>query len=142
MKQFLSHVLRKELGINTLSSINKKHKVQVKDERETNEKQKVMLSYKKSQQFLELKKLLGDFCTIIDVLKINKIEQSKASAPVHSGKNIHELVVDIRDQFAELAGYKQSDERFARIMQDVTLKIGSLWQTKQMNPPYYFSFEF
>jgi len=84
--------------------------------------------------------LIADYRTIIEILKINKIEQSKATVPVHDGKNIHELVADIRGQLETLNSQDEPNRQQA--VKDISLKIGALWQTKQMNPPYYFSLEF
>lgn len=88
LKQLLSRVFRKELGLSTLSTLQKKHKIQIRDARE-GVQAKGLREYKTRQKHLELLKLISDFESIISILKINKIEQSKASVPVYAGMNIH-----------------------------------------------------
>ena len=77
VKVFLSQVIKQELGIKTLVDISKKYKVNVKDQRDSKNVGSLIATYQKNQDFMELKKLIGDFQTIIDILKINKIDQSK-----------------------------------------------------------------
>ena len=69
-------------------------------------------------------------------MKINKLERSD---PIYQGKNIHELVREINEELSQLADKSGSidyaDEK-------TKLKMGHLYQTKEINPPFFFSWEF
>ena len=75
---------------------------------------------------------LKHFKTIIELLKINPLE---SNTDIYQGKNIHELVQEIDK---ELSAYKPG----TFVGQETKQKIGLLYVTKKMNPPYYFSWEF
>jgi hypothetical protein len=75
------------------------------------------------------------FLEIIQILKINYLTSTK---PLYQGKNIHELVDDLLETFKAKGG-----ERQLEFVDDGTLtKLGVLYETKEMNPPYFFSWEF
>ena len=69
-------------------------------------------------------------------MKINKLERSD---PIYQGKNVHELVNEINEELSQL-GEKNGSMDFAG--EKTKLKMGHLYQTKEINPPYFFSWEF
>lgn len=89
-------------------------------------------TYLKNQVRLENIETLKDFKTIIKLLQINYLE---SSAPLYKGRNLHELARDVRDELTE---YKIATP----VSKETKVKMGVLYETKEMNPPYFFSFEF
>lgn len=89
-----------------------------------------------SQQIMDTIESLRHFAQIIDLLKINYLETTK---PLHKGKNIHELVTDLS---AELSAPSITRSSPSFLPFASKLKLGTLFETKEMNPPYYFSWEF
>ena len=88
--------------------------------------------YLKQQKRLDAIETLKHFKTIVELLKINPLE---SNTHIYQGKNIHQLVLEI-DQ--ELSQYQQG----SFVEQETKQKIGLLYVTKKMNPPFYFSWEF
>lgn len=75
---------------------------------------------------------LKDFRTIINLLQINYLESSE---PLYKGKNLHELAREVRDELTK-------HTFLSPILKETKVKMGVLYETKEMNPPYFFSFEF
>jgi len=69
-----------------------------------------------------------DLKTILGILKTNEL--SKLSE-IHEGKTVKELVSEL-----------YSDVLVGKIDAKVKEKIGILYQTKEINPPYFFSDQF
>ena len=78
-------------------------------------------------RYLEIE-TLQHFLTIINLLKKNSLE---STTEIYQGKNIHELVREIEESLAVNG-----------VTRETLLKIAIVYQTKKMNPPYYFSWEF
>ena len=70
---------------------------------------------------------------MISILKTNYLE---TSVQLHEGKNLHEMVNDLKDELIAEA----DDGKF--VPESLKVKMGILYETKEMNPPYYFSWEF
>jgi len=66
-------------------------------------------------------------------LKTNYLE---TSIQLHEGKNLHEMVKDIKNELTS----EIKEEQF--VPEWLKLKMGILFETKEMNPPYFFSWEF
>lgn len=85
-------------------------------------------SYNQAQaRYLEIE-TLRHFLTIVQLLKENDLE---STIEIYQGKNVHELVRDIEASLATEG-----------VTQATLLKIATLYESKKMNPPYYFSWEF
>ena len=84
--------------------------------------------YRKSQETLSKVIQFERFLQIMQILKINYLETTK---PIFEGKNLHELVSDVAQ--------KLGDPNFKG---DLTHPIDILYDTKEMNPPWFFSLEF
>ena len=65
-------------------------------------------------------------------MKLNYLESTK---PLYKGKNIHELVSELKQ---ELSNTRQK----GFVSEDTKTKLNVLYETKEMNPPYFFSWEF
>jgi hypothetical protein len=55
----------------------------------------------------------------------------ESTTEIFEGKNIHELVREIGESLSNQG-----------VTRETLLKIATVYQTKKMNPPYYFSWEF
>ena len=78
-------------------------------------------------RYLEIE-TLQHFITIINLLKQNTLE---STTEIYQGKNIHELVREIEESVSTQG-----------VTRETLLKIAVVYETKKMNPPYYFSWEF
>ena len=89
-------------------------------------------TFKQNQIRLEHIETFKDFQSIVNLLKINYLESTN---PLYKGRNLHELIHDLRKDLTSSNSSKKVD-------QEIKVKIGILFETKEMNPPYYFSWEF
>ena len=76
---------------------------------------------------------LRHFRTIVNLLKINYLDKSN---PLFEGKNLHEIVKDLENELT------LHSEKLRYVDKSTKVKIGLLFETKEMNSPFYFSWEF
>ena len=135
--KFIAHSLMKSYKMQTLQSIQALAKAQDIVVRAPAGLEKTdFQEFVEGQQIMDTIESVRHFAQIIDLLKINYLETTQ---PLHEGKNVHELVTDLE---AELAGSAITRSSPSFLPFSTKLKLGTLFETKHMNPPYYFSWEF
>jgi len=100
---------------------------------DTRERSEDIKNYLVNQKRFDNIETLKDFKTLISLLKTNYLE---TSIQLHEGKNLHEMVKDLKNELTS----EIKEEQFVPAW--LKLKMGILFETKEMNPPYFFSWEF
>ena len=105
-------------------------------------------TFLKEQRRLDLIKQLQDLASVIEIFGLNRIESTQV---VYQQLSIKELAEHVYDQLTELTTITPKLEAEGLTVEilseqpvphDVKEKIGTLLQTKKMNAPAFFSFQF
>jgi len=136
LKAFLLKIVRLQLGIKSVHDIKREFMGVVEFEDMRREKglsaRNPSEVYRSQQRQLLSLEAMRNFKQIIDLLKINKLESDEL---VYKNLNTHSLVAVLHD---ELLGVGPEDT----VGRETLFKLGLLYETKKMNPPYFFSWEF
>lgn len=107
--------------------------VEIKDERK-NKKPESELFVAQQSRLLTVA-ALTNFKQIVELLKINKLEKDEVILTKKGeGLNIHGLT---RHLYHEL-----TSDLHSTVSRETLHDLGMLYETKKMNPPYFFSLEF
>ena len=128
----LSAALQEALGLQPMSELiafAKRKKFIVVDHGSPGED---LLAFKRLQFTLDRVQDIKDFLAVLDVLKRNQLEKNKK---IYQGKSVFELVSQLYEALAVWSDAERNSVETKEV-------IAVLYQTKDINPPYFFSFSF
>ena len=95
--------------------------------------------YRKNQHKLDLVKQLKDMLAVVTFLEENTIESNKA---IYDGMTLKTLAENAYEELVTIAKQATSIETLRPVPLKVKEKIGTLLNTKEMNPALFFSASF
>ncbi|CDW83442.1 UNKNOWN [Stylonychia lemnae] len=139
IRTILINAIQKALTIDTfndLINLAKKKKIQLnfQDNSQLITRDYQLQVFQRNQIVFDKVQDIKDFISIIEVLKLNELEKNKL---IFNNQSVFELVNEIYKSLSKEQGDNLT-------MNDEYIKnaLGVLYQTKEINPPYYFSLSF